>query len=125
MSDELEGQVCGVDGCATPGESAAGAVAGKAAIDELNIVSDVICPWCYVGKRRLEKALKMLGRSARLRVMWRPFELNPQMPKEGIERSVYRMRKFGSLEHSQRLDAQLTAVGAQEGLAFRYDLIHR
>jgi len=125
MNEDLEGQVCGVDGCTTPAEGGAGSAASFASLPELNVVSDVICPWCYVGKRRLEKAFSMLGPSARLRITWRPFELNPQMPKEGIDRRTYRMRKFGSIEQSQRLDAQLTAVGSEVGLAFRYDLIQR
>ena len=126
MNEELEGQVCGVDGCATPGDVGAGSTAASvASLGELNVVSDVICPWCYVGKRRLEHALSMLGPSPRLRIAWRAFELNPQMPKEGMDRRTYRMRKFGSWEQSQRMDAQLAAVGAEMGLAFRYDLIQR
>jgi predicted DsbA family dithiol-disulfide isomerase len=124
MNEDLEGQVCGVDGCATPDATPAGAV-NAASMGELNIVSDVICPWCYVGKRRLEKALAALGPSVRLRITWRPFELNPQMPKEGMDRRTYRMRKFGSLERSQQMDAQLSAVAAQDGLPFRFDRIER
>ncbi|HYM17837.1 MAG TPA: DsbA family oxidoreductase [Micropepsaceae bacterium] len=123
MNEELEGQVCSVDGC-VPADVPAAAAVNAAPLEELNIVSDVICPWCYVGKRRLEKALGILGQP-RLRITWRPFELNPQMPKEGMDRAAYRMRKFGSLERSQTMDAQLTAVAAAEGLTFRYDLIHR
>jgi predicted DsbA family dithiol-disulfide isomerase len=92
---------------------------------DLMVFIDVICPWCYVGKRRMEKALAMLGTNAALRVSWLPFELNPDMPKEGMERREYRMRKFGSWERSQALDAQLAALGAGEGLEFRYDLITR
>ncbi len=127
MNEDLEGQVCGVDGCTAPGEASAvvGAAANATPTDELNVVSDVICPWCYVGKRRLEKALAMLGPSVRLKITWRPFELNPQMPKDGMDRREYRMRKFGSWEHSQRLDAQLSAAAAQEGLAFHLDRIER
>ena len=83
---------------------------------------DVICPWCYVGKRRLEKALALLGSDVGVRVSWLPFELNPGMPKEGIERREYRIKKFGSWERSLQLDAQLAEQGVKEGLAFRYDL---
>jgi len=89
---------------------------------ELMVVIDVICPWCYVGKRRLEKALALLESDTLLRVSWLPFELNPDMPKEGIERREYRIRKFGSWERSLQLDAQLAEVGVKEGLTFRYDL---
>jgi predicted DsbA family dithiol-disulfide isomerase len=92
---------------------------------ELVVFIDVICPWCYVGKRRLEKALAMVESDARIRVNWLPFELNPDMPVEGMERRLYRMRKFGSWERSQAMDAQLAELGQQEGLNFRYDLIAR
>jgi predicted DsbA family dithiol-disulfide isomerase len=100
-------------------------MSGSARNLELLVFADVICPWCYVGKRRLEKALSMLGENPRISVTWLPFELNPDMPREGMERRVYRMRKFGSWERSQQLDAQLTELGAQEGLGFRYDLMTR
>ena len=92
---------------------------------DLMVFADIICPWCYVGKRRLEKALAQVDANAHIRVSWLPFELNPEMPRQGMERSAYRMRKFGSLERSQQLDAQLTELGAQDGLGFRYDLITR
>jgi predicted DsbA family dithiol-disulfide isomerase len=92
---------------------------------DLMVFIDVICPWCYVGKRRLEKALAIVNADARIRVNWLPFELNPDMPQEGMERRLYRMRKFGSWERSQALDAQLTELGLQEGLIFHYDLMMR
>jgi predicted DsbA family dithiol-disulfide isomerase len=92
---------------------------------DLMVFIDVICPWCYVGKRRLEKALAMADAGARIRVNWLPFELNPEMPEAGMERRLYRMRKFGSWERSQALDAQLTELGLREGLIFRYDLMMR
>lgn len=91
----------------------------------ITVYSDVICPWCYVGKRRLEAALRSPDMPAAIAFTWRPFELNPDMPKEGIERSLYRMRKFGSLERSKQLDAQVSEAAAGEGLNFRYDLIAR
>ncbi len=89
---------------------------------DLMVIVDVICPWCYVGKRRLEKALALLGSDVGVHVSWLPFELNPGMPKEGIERREYRIKKFGSWERSLQLDAQLAEQGVKEGLAFRYDL---
>jgi len=128
MADLVEGAVCGVDGCAEPAQAPVAARISESAVAqglELSIVSDAICPWCYIGKRRLEKAATSLGDTARFRILWRPFELNPDMPKEGIERSVYRLRKFGSLERSKQLDAQVTEAAAEEGLSFRYDLIQR
>src|SRR5689334_14116415 len=67
---------------------------------DLMVFIDVICPWCYIGKRRMEKALAMLQSPARIRVTWLPFELNLDMPKQGMERREYRIRKFGSWERS-------------------------
>lgn len=127
MAGIVEGEVCGVDGC-TDAATPAGPIGKEAQPDpavELSIVSDAICPWCYIGKRRLEKALQSLGNAEGFRIFWCPFELNPDMPKEGIERSIYRSRKFGSLERSEQLDAQVKEAAAGEGLDFRYDLIKR
>ena len=67
----------------------------KATLADLLVFIDVICPWCYVGKRRLERALTMVGQET-IRVTWLPFELNPDMPKTGMDRRDYRTRKFGS-----------------------------
>src|SRR6267143_8697 len=89
----------------------------------IDVISDVICPWCYVGKRRLEKAIALAGRDVRVR--WRPFQLNPQMPKAGMNRKAYRSAKFGSWERSLALDAQVTAVGRAEGIPFAFDKIER
>jgi predicted DsbA family dithiol-disulfide isomerase len=89
----------------------------------VDVISDVICPWCYIGKRRLEKAIIALGRPVTVR--WFPFQLNPTMPKEGISRSEYRTKKFGSWERSQELDARVVAVGREEGIGFAFDRIER
>ncbi|HET6521355.1 MAG TPA: DsbA family oxidoreductase, partial [Geminicoccaceae bacterium] len=92
----------------------------------IEVYSDVICPWCFVGKRRLEAALAQLGDDAReVGVTWRPFELNPDMPREGMDRAAYRAAKFGSAERSRELDARLRAVGAAAGLDFAFDRIGR
>jgi len=124
MGENDEAPVCGIDGCATPREAqAAPMVAAQAGpTHQLAIISDAICPWCYVGKRRLEKALTLLPDNVRLNVSWHAFELNPQMPREGIERKLYRMKKFGSWERSLQMDAQLTEVGKQDGIDFRYEV---
>jgi predicted DsbA family dithiol-disulfide isomerase len=87
----------------------------------VDVTSDVICPWCYIGKRRLEKAIASFPDRADLRVRWHPFELNPQMPKEGLNRREYRIAKFGSWERSLALDAQVTEVGRAEGISFAFD----
>lgn len=108
-----------------PVRDAAGRAPGAATI-RLDVVSDAICPWCYVGKRRLEEALRQLGPDGpAVEVCWRPFQLNPDMPRAGVERRAYRTAKFGSWERSQALDAQVAAAGAGEGLAFRHDLMAR
>lgn len=92
---------------------------------QLDIYSDVVCPWCYVGKRRLERALGALSSDRAVRVVWHPFQLNPDMPPSGLDRRAYRAAKFGSWEHSLALDAQVVAVGAREGIPFDHDRIGR
>jgi predicted DsbA family dithiol-disulfide isomerase len=92
---------------------------------QIDVFSDVICPWCFIGKRRLEKAIVALERQHEVRVRWLPFQLNPQMPKEGISRREYRTKKFESWERSQELDAKLVAVGESEGIHFAFDRIQR
>lgn len=87
----------------------------------VNVISDVICPWCYIGKRRLEKAISALDEQQDVRVSWLPFQLNPTMPKEGISRREYRTRKFGSWERSQELDERVVEVGEAEGIQFAFD----
>jgi predicted DsbA family dithiol-disulfide isomerase len=89
----------------------------------VDVISDVICPWCFIGKRRLEKALAAQGGS--IKVRWLPFQLNPTMPKDGISRRDYRIKKFGSWERSQELDARVIAVGKEEGIDFAFDRIER
>ena len=94
--------------------------------DPLSIVvySDVICPWCYVGKRRLEAALDGPGMPAALRFSWRPFELNPDMPAEGVERKAYRVRKFGEAR-SAELDRNMLQTGRELGIDFAFDRMQR
>jgi predicted DsbA family dithiol-disulfide isomerase len=91
----------------------------------VEVVSDAICPWCFISKRRMEQASRLLGDELHPDVRWRPFQLNPTMPKEGLDRRTYRTAKFGSWEHSQALDAQVAAVGTEVGIAFRHDLMAR
>src|SRR3954470_15618232 len=89
----------------------------------VDVISDPICPWCFIGKRRLEKAVA--AHDGPVRVRWLPFQLNPQMPREGVSRREYRTRKFGSWERSLELDAQVAAAGAGEGIAFAFDRMER
>jgi predicted DsbA family dithiol-disulfide isomerase len=91
----------------------------------INIFSDLICPWCFIGKRRLSKAIGLLDGRTEINVTWYPFQLNPQMPPEGMDRKVYRIAKFGSWSKSLKLDAQVVEVGATEGIHFAFDRIQR
>ena len=91
----------------------------------IDVVSDVICPWCFIGKRRMEKALAELASEIDIEVSWLPFQLNPDMPAEGRARAEYRKAKFGSLEKSRQLDARVAAEAAGEGLAFAFDRMER
>jgi predicted DsbA family dithiol-disulfide isomerase len=91
----------------------------------VDVTSDVICPWCYIGKRRLEKAIAAHRGQQEVRVRWHPFQLNPTMPKDGMNRKEYRTAKFGSWEESLGLDAQVTAAGREEGIPFAFDKIIR
>lgn len=86
----------------------------------VDVYSDVICPWCYIGKRRLEKAVVLLG-DHDVTTRWHPFQLNPDMPSEGVERKAYRIRKFGSWENSLAKDAHVAQAGRGEGLIFDYE----
>lgn len=88
------------------------------------VYSDVICPWCYVGKRRLEAALGAPDMPEQVGFAWRPFQLNPDMPADGIERSVYRARKFGA-ERSAELDRNMTETGREVGINFAFDRMQR
>jgi predicted DsbA family dithiol-disulfide isomerase len=90
----------------------------------IDVISDVICPWCYIGKQRLDKAIAAF-KCQQARVHWLPFQLNPTMPKEGISRKEYRIGKFGSWERSLELDAKMIAVGETEGIQFALDRIER
>jgi predicted DsbA family dithiol-disulfide isomerase len=92
----------------------------------IDIVSDAICPWCYIGKRQLEQALAILeAEGMTFSVHWNPFQLNPDMPKQGRDRASYRAEKFGSAAKSAELDQRITEAGAAVGLGFRTDLITR
>lgn len=92
----------------------------------IEVFSDAVCPWCWFGKRRLEKALALLGADAAdVAVAWRPFQLNPDLPRGGMDRRAYRTAKFGSWERSLELEARVAEVGAGEGAAFDFARIAR
>lgn len=118
-------EVCGPDGCEVPA-TAGGVLPLERLPSRIDVVSDAICPWCWVGKRNLEGALALLAAEGeRFEVHWRPFQLNPDMPREGVERDSYRAAKFGSLTRSRELDAQVAAAGRAAGVEFRHALMAR
>lgn len=91
---------------------------------QIDVVSDTICPWCYIGKRRLERALAASGLTPAW-IGWRPFQLNPDMPVEGMERETYLAKKFGGRERAERIYAPIVEAGREEGIAFAFDRIRR
>lgn len=94
---------------------------------EVEVVSDVICPWCYVGKRQLELALVKFRQAhpdAEVVVRWRPFQLNPAMSPEGMDRADYLTRRFGTVDVSERYKPVIRA-GAEVGLSLNIDQIKR
>ena len=124
MSDLFEGAVCGVDGCTPALDDFEPAFGAKATL-AIEVISDAICPWCWVAKRRLDRAIAAISPDVTASVTWRPFQLNPEMPKAGMDRRAYRSAKFGSWQHSQALDAQVAAAGRSEGLMFNHDKMER
>ncbi|WP_458525964.1 DsbA family oxidoreductase [Onishia taeanensis] len=91
----------------------------------VTVISDVICPWCFIGKANLETAIASLRDELDVRVEWRPFELNPDMPAGGMSRRDYRSAKFGSWERSLQLDAQVEDAARQAGVVIHHGRIER
>jgi predicted DsbA family dithiol-disulfide isomerase len=87
----------------------------------IDIVSDVMCPWCYIGKRRLESALAELDDTVNAKVQWMPYQLDATLPKEGKDRKQYFIDKFGSIEAYQRVYEPIHQAGAAEGIPFKLD----
>ena len=94
----------------------------------IDIISDVVCPWCYVGKRQIEAALALYAQqnpgADKPRVTWKPFQLNPQLPAEGMSRQDYVTQKFGAAR-SKDVYARVTRVGVEHGIAFAFERIVR
>jgi predicted DsbA family dithiol-disulfide isomerase len=91
---------------------------------QIDIISDVVCPWCFIGKRRLERALAMRP-EIEPEILWRPFQLNPDMPAEGMARADYIATKFGDSGHSRRIHQTIAEAGATVGIEFAFDKIKR
>jgi predicted DsbA family dithiol-disulfide isomerase len=91
---------------------------------KVDVISDVVCPWCYIGKHRLEAALALVP-DVDVAINWRPYFLNPWIPREGIDRRTYLETKFGSVERYAAIADRVSAAAAMEGLAYAPDKISR
>jgi predicted DsbA family dithiol-disulfide isomerase len=94
----------------------------------IDVVSDAVCPWCFVGKRHLEAALAASPaqlRAAGIAVRWHPFELNPDLPREGIDRRAYLEAKFGGAARASEIYQRVSDAGRRAGIEFAFDRIER
>jgi predicted DsbA family dithiol-disulfide isomerase len=87
----------------------------------VDVVSDVVCPWCFIGQKRLDKAIAASG--VEVHVRWRPFQLDPTIPQAGMDRRQYMLGKFGSEERIQQIHARIEPLGEAEGIHFAFDAI--
>ncbi len=90
----------------------------------IDVVSDVVCPWCFIGKRRLERATTLVPDIA-VDITWRPYFLNPWIPREGIDRQTYLETKFGSVERYHAIAERVVAAAAMEGLVYAPEKVSR
>lgn len=109
-------------------QDASGAGGRDASTLVVDVVSDIVCPWCFIGKRKLEAALAALTRtepSLDATIRWHPFQLNPDLPTEGISRATYLAQKFGGAARASDVYARVKSVGEDVGIPFRFDRIER
>lgn len=90
----------------------------------IDIVSDTVCPWCFIGKRRLERAMAERP-ELRYQIGWRPFQLNPDLPRAGMDRQQYVSLKFGGRERATKIYDNVAKAGQGEGIAFAFEAIRR
>jgi predicted DsbA family dithiol-disulfide isomerase len=90
----------------------------------VEVVHDLVCPWCYLGTRRLLRTLRRRP-DLLVELVWRPFLLNPDMPQVGMSRSDYVVRKFGGEDRARRLYSSIAEIGRAEGVQFRFDRVRR
>ena len=88
----------------------------------VDVVSDVVCPWCFIGQKRLDKAISAVD-DAEVHVRWRPFQLDPTIPPQGKDRREYMLAKFGSDERIRDIHARIEPLGEAEGISFAFDAI--
>jgi predicted DsbA family dithiol-disulfide isomerase len=91
---------------------------------QVDVICDLVCPWCYIGKRRLEKALASRP-ALEIEISWRPFQLNPDMPTDGMAREAYLAAKFGGAGHAHRIYQAVAEAGASVAIPFAFDRIRR
>jgi predicted DsbA family dithiol-disulfide isomerase len=91
---------------------------------QIDVISDTVCPWCFIGKRRLQRALEMRPETE-FEVLWRPYFLDPNVPSGGADRRAYMKAKFGDGPRTAQISEALKAEGAREGIAFQFDKIER
>ena len=89
---------------------------------DILVTSDFICPWCWIGHRHLKSALAEVGPPGAT-IRYLPYELNPTLPTQGVDRKAYRSAKFGSWARSQAMDSEVTLAGKRAGLTFHYDRV--
>ena len=91
----------------------------------VEIFSDVICPWCFIGKRRLDQTLTRLNAelAAAVRLRWRPYQLYPNLPPEGVNRAELLRQRYGDQADSARVPERIRAEAEEEGIELRFDLI--
>ncbi|MBZ9758448.1 DsbA family protein [Mesorhizobium sp. ESP6-5] len=88
----------------------------------VDVVSDVVCPWCFIGQKRLDKAIAAAG-DVEVHIRWRPFQLDPTIPPQGKDRHGYMLAKFGSDERIREIHARIEPLGEAEGISFAFDAI--
>lgn len=88
----------------------------------IDVVSDVVCPWCFIGSRRLDKAIAAAG-DVEVHVTWRPFQLDPTIPAQGVDRRDYMLGKFGDEDRIREIHARIEPLGVAEEIAFDFDAI--
>ncbi|MFA6154697.1 DsbA family oxidoreductase [Mesorhizobium sp.] len=88
----------------------------------VDVVSDVVCPWCFIGQKRLDKAIAAID-DVEVHIRWRPFQLDPTVPPQGKDRREYMLAKFGSDERIREIHARIEPLGEAEGISFAFDAI--
>jgi predicted DsbA family dithiol-disulfide isomerase len=89
----------------------------------IDLVSDVVCPWCYLGKARLELAIAEVQGEVGIDINWRPYRLNPDIPPEGVDQKAYLEAKLGGAEAVARGHEMLTKLGMEVGIRYDFDAI--